>query len=78
MLIMAYACKTSSARSIVGVIPYLPYSKQCKLGVNPLVLSSINNSSVLISIVTSKLSSLFGWLASLNVLVFVFTMYHVA
>ena len=27
---MAYACKTSSARSIVGVIPYLPYSKQCK------------------------------------------------
>lgn len=28
---MAYACKTSSARSIVGVIPYLPYSKQCKM-----------------------------------------------
>lgn len=27
---MAYACKTSSAKSIVGVIPYLPYSKQCK------------------------------------------------
>ena len=26
---MAYACKTSSARSIVGVLPYLPYSKQC-------------------------------------------------
>lgn len=26
---MAYACKTSSAKSIVGVIPYLPYSKQC-------------------------------------------------
>jgi phosphoribosylpyrophosphate synthetase len=31
LLIMAYACKTSSAKSIVGVIPYLPYSKQCKL-----------------------------------------------
>ncbi|KAL9893022.1 phosphoribosyl pyrophosphate synthase-associated protein 2 isoform X3 [Glossina fuscipes] len=31
LLIMAYACKTSSARSIVGVIPYLPYSKQCKM-----------------------------------------------
>nr|CAD7258764.1 unnamed protein product [Timema shepardi] len=28
LLIMAYACKTSSAKSIVGVIPYLPYSKQ--------------------------------------------------
>ncbi|ENN70623.1 phosphoribosyl pyrophosphate synthase-associated protein 2 isoform X1 [Dendroctonus ponderosae] len=31
MLIMAYALKTSSANSIVGVIPYLPYSKQCKM-----------------------------------------------
>lgn len=29
LLIMAYTCKTSSAKSIVGVIPYLPYSKQC-------------------------------------------------
>lgn len=28
---MAYACKTSSAKNIVGVIPYLPYCKQCKL-----------------------------------------------
>ncbi|KAG1679212.1 Phosphoribosyl pyrophosphate synthase-associated protein 2 [Nymphon striatum] len=28
LLIMAYACKTSDARNIVGVIPYLPYSKQ--------------------------------------------------
>lgn len=27
---MAYACKTSSAKSIVAVIPYLPYSKQCE------------------------------------------------
>ncbi|KAK2714459.1 phosphoribosyl pyrophosphate synthase-associated protein 2-like isoform X2 [Artemia franciscana] len=32
LLIMAYACKTSSARSIVGVIPYLPYSKMRKRG----------------------------------------------
>ncbi|KAF6199668.1 hypothetical protein GE061_005966 [Apolygus lucorum] len=31
LLIMAYACKTSSARNIVAVIPYLPYSKQCKM-----------------------------------------------
>jgi len=31
LLILAYACKTSSAKKIVGVIPYLPYSKQCKM-----------------------------------------------
>ncbi|XP_070497845.1 phosphoribosyl pyrophosphate synthase-associated protein 2 isoform X2 [Chironomus tepperi] len=31
LLIMAYACKTSSAKSIVAVLPYLPYSKQCKM-----------------------------------------------
>lgn len=31
LLVMAYACKTSSARSIVGVIPYLPYCKQSKM-----------------------------------------------
>jgi ribose-phosphate pyrophosphokinase len=30
-LIMAYACKTSSAKNIVGVIPYLPYGKQSKM-----------------------------------------------
>lgn len=29
--ILAYACKTSSARNIVGVVPYLPYSKQSKM-----------------------------------------------
>ena len=38
LLIMAYACKTSSARSIVGVIPYLPYSKQCKPFPNPFLV----------------------------------------
>lgn len=31
LLIMAYACKTSTARKVVGVIPYIPYSRQCKL-----------------------------------------------
>ncbi|XP_063961198.1 phosphoribosyl pyrophosphate synthase-associated protein 2-like isoform X1 [Lytechinus pictus] len=31
LLIIAYACKTSSARSIVAVIPYLPYSKQSQM-----------------------------------------------
>lgn len=31
MLIMAYAFKTSCARRIIGVVPYLPYSKQSKM-----------------------------------------------
>lgn len=30
-LIMVYACKTSCAKSIIGVMPYFPYSKQCKM-----------------------------------------------
>lgn len=36
---MAYACKTSSARNIVGVIPYLPYSKQCEYSFNLFLLA---------------------------------------
>ena len=28
---MAYAFKTSSARRIIGVVPYLPYTKQSKM-----------------------------------------------
>jgi len=28
---MAYAFKTSSARKIIAVVPYLPYSKQSKM-----------------------------------------------
>ena len=28
---MCYACKTSSCRKVIGVIPYLPYSKQTKM-----------------------------------------------
>ena len=31
LLIMAYACKTSTAHRIIGVIPYLPYSQQCQM-----------------------------------------------
>uniref|UniRef100_A0A8C4SBZ7 Phosphoribosyl pyrophosphate synthase-associated protein 2 n=2 Tax=Erpetoichthys calabaricus TaxID=27687 RepID=A0A8C4SBZ7_ERPCA len=31
LLIMVYACKTSCAHSIIGVVPYFPYSKQCKM-----------------------------------------------
>ncbi|XP_051988524.1 phosphoribosyl pyrophosphate synthase-associated protein 1 isoform X1 [Xyrauchen texanus] len=31
LLIIAYALKTSCAKNIIGVIPYFPYSKQCKM-----------------------------------------------
>ncbi len=31
LLIMIYACKTSCARSVNVVMPYMPYSKQCKM-----------------------------------------------
>ncbi|XP_029214371.1 phosphoribosyl pyrophosphate synthase-associated protein 2-like isoform X1 [Acropora muricata] len=31
LFILAYACKTSCARRIIGVLPYLPYSKQSKM-----------------------------------------------
>ncbi|KAK7929923.1 hypothetical protein WMY93_006318 [Mugilogobius chulae] len=31
LLIMAYALKTSCAKNIIGVLPYFPYSKQCKM-----------------------------------------------
>ncbi|XP_049952115.1 uncharacterized protein LOC126463402 [Schistocerca serialis cubense] len=41
LLIMAYACKTSSAKSIVGVIPYLPYSKQCKMRKRGCIVSKL-------------------------------------
>jgi len=41
LLIMAYACKTSSARNIVGVIPYLPYSKQSKMRKRGCIVSKL-------------------------------------
>ena len=31
LLIMAYACKTSSCKNIIGVVPYLPYCQQTKM-----------------------------------------------
>ncbi|KAL1005248.1 hypothetical protein UPYG_G00056640 [Umbra pygmaea] len=31
LCVMAYGCVTSCARSVCGVLPYLPYSKQCKM-----------------------------------------------
>lgn len=30
-MILIYACKTSMAKSITAVMPYLPYSKQCRM-----------------------------------------------
>lgn len=30
LLLMGYTCKTSAAKNIVGVMPYLPYCKQAK------------------------------------------------
>lgn len=38
---MAYACKTSSARNIVGVIPYLPYCKQSKMRKRGCIVSKL-------------------------------------
>merc|ERR1711983_536110 len=31
MLIMCYACKTSSCKNVIGVLPYLPYCSQVKM-----------------------------------------------
>lgn len=41
LLIIAYACKTSCAHRIIGVIPYLPYSKQCKMRKRGSVVSKL-------------------------------------
>ena len=31
LFIMCYACKTSSCKNVIGVVPYIPYSKQTKM-----------------------------------------------
>ena len=41
MLIMAYACQTSSARKVVGVVPYLPYCKQSKMRKRGCIVSKL-------------------------------------
>lgn len=41
MLILAYALKTASARSITGVIPYLPYQKQSKMRFRSCIVSKL-------------------------------------
>lgn len=41
LLIMCYACKTSCARNVVCVIPYLPYSKQSKMKKRGCIVSKL-------------------------------------
>ncbi|KAL1780917.1 phosphoribosyl pyrophosphate synthase-associated protein 2 isoform X1 [Sigmodon hispidus] len=41
LLIMVYACKTSYAKSIIGVVPYFPYSKQCKMRKRDSIVSKL-------------------------------------
>lgn len=41
LLIMCYACKTSCARNIICVIPYLPYSKQSKMKKRGCIVSKL-------------------------------------
>jgi len=41
LMIMAYCCKTSSAKNIVGVLPYLPYSKQSKMRKRGCIVSKL-------------------------------------
>lgn len=41
LLVMSYACKTSSARNIIGVIPYLPYCKQSKMRKRGAIVSKL-------------------------------------
>lgn len=38
---MCYACKTSCARNIICVIPYLPYSKQSKMKKRGCIVSKL-------------------------------------
>lgn len=41
LLVMVYACKTSSARSVIGVIPFMPYSKQSKMRKRGCIVSKL-------------------------------------
>jgi len=41
LLILAYACKTASANTIVGILPYLPYSKQSKMRKRGCIVSKL-------------------------------------
>jgi len=41
LMIMAYCCKTSSAKNIVAVLPYMPYSKQSKMRKRGCIVSKL-------------------------------------
>ena len=47
LLIMAYACKTSNCKNIVGILPCLPYSQQTKVNLIALKVSFNIRSSLL-------------------------------
>ena len=47
LLIMAYACKTSNCKNIVGILPCLPYSQQTKVKLIALKVSFNLRSSIL-------------------------------
>uniref|UniRef100_A0A7N6FCU8 Ribose-phosphate pyrophosphokinase N-terminal domain-containing protein n=1 Tax=Anabas testudineus TaxID=64144 RepID=A0A7N6FCU8_ANATE len=53
LLVMAYALKTSCAKNIIGVIPYFPYSKQCKMR---------KRGSIVCKLLASMLAKLFFFL----------------
>uniref|UniRef100_A0A8K9V6F0 Phosphoribosyl pyrophosphate synthase-associated protein 2 n=1 Tax=Oncorhynchus mykiss TaxID=8022 RepID=A0A8K9V6F0_ONCMY len=62
LLIMVYACRTSCARSITGVVPYFPYSKQCKMRKRGSIVSKL-----LASMMSDRLSLSFSLSLSLSV-----------
>lgn len=31
LMVLIYACKTSMAKNITVILPYMPYSKQCRM-----------------------------------------------
>ncbi|XP_031549006.1 phosphoribosyl pyrophosphate synthase-associated protein 2-like [Actinia tenebrosa] len=61
LLIMAHTCKIACARRIIGVIPYLPYSKQSKMNkrgsIPAKLIASLMCKSGLTSIITMDLHS---------------------
>lgn len=41
LMVLAYACKTSSSRKITAVMPYLPYCKQSKMRKRGCIVSKL-------------------------------------
>ena len=38
---LGYACRTAACRKVIAVIPYLPYSKQCKMRKRGAIVSKL-------------------------------------